>query len=308
MSGFINWPNRGDKNSAADTGQKMFMDKQYIDYLDKYQETIFKLREENKSLIEQVGYIRQDMYRLQSENEAFRRQQSFVQSEREALKKQQLLLQSEKEELKKQQSFVQQERSKFEKEKEKYREQAIKEQGLRKQAEFRLEVAERELREEIKKQSTREEKPQDLQRRKQSHELTEGGKENESKKQIQKELAECSKAIRKMQQMIKETYQFEPCQQLCELLVNIRQKVYTETESIQEDLGCIIETFGIKEYKAEPGDDFDAKYHEQVYGNLLDVKGKKIKQVFSSGFEMSGEIIMKAQVSIEEPETGGVHV
>lgn len=300
MSGFINWYNRGDKNSVTDTGQKIVVEKQYMEYLENCKETVFLLREENSRLMEQAGLMRQDLYRLQSENEAFRKQQSLIQSEKEAVRKDQSFIQSEKEALRKQQSLMQQKRSELEKEKEQCREQMIKEQGLRKQAEFRLEVTERELQEEREKQN--------MQKHIQAPELTVTRKEDENKKQIQKELAECSKAIRKMQQMIKETYQFEPCQQLCELLVNIRQKVYMETESIQEDLGCIIETFGIREYKAKPGDDFDAKYHEQVYGNLLDVKGKKIKQVFSSGFEMNGEIIMKAQVSIGESETGGVHV
>lgn len=280
IMGFINWPNKEDKNGETSMGQKVIIEQQQLEYLNYWAGLGRSLQAEKEQLYQQRELIRQDFNNLQIE----------------------------KEELRKQKEVMQQEKYELQMEKKPYQEQLEREQALRKQAEFKLEVAERELQEELKKQEIKEKELQDLKKQVQVPELPVIQKEDENKKQIQKELAECSKTIRKIQQIIKETYQFEPCHQLCELLVNIRQKVYKEMESIQEDLGCIVETFGIKEYDAVPGNDFDAKYHEQVYSNILDVKGKKIKQVFSSGFEMDGEIIMKAQVSIEEPEIGGAHV
>lgn len=122
---------------------------------------------------------------------------------------------------------------------------------------------------------------------------------NESRQQIQQELAECSKTIRDIQRTIKETYQFKPCRQLCEMLVNIRQNVYKKVEDIQEDLAYVIEAFGIEEYMPKVGDVFEAKCHDQVYSDVLDARGRQIEQVYSEGFKMDGEIILKAQVSVK---------
>lgn len=122
---------------------------------------------------------------------------------------------------------------------------------------------------------------------------------NESKKQLQQELVECSKSIRDMQRVIKELYQFKPCRQLCELLVNIRQNVFQNIDEIQEDLSYVAEAFGICEFEPGVKDRFDPKCHEQVFSNIQDVRGREIEKVFSPGFEMDGEVIMKAQVSIK---------
>lgn len=124
-------------------------------------------------------------------------------------------------------------------------------------------------------------------------------KVNESKQQIQQELLECSKTIRNIQRTIKETYQFKPCGQLCEVLINIRQNVYKKAEDIQEDLEYVIEAFGIDEFVPKSGDIFEAKCHDQVYSNVQDARGKEIEQVYSSGFKMDGEVIVKAQVSVK---------
>lgn len=126
------------------------------------------------------------------------------------------------------------------------------------------------------------------------------GRTNEDKKQIQHELMECSRAIRDIQSAIKETYQFKPCRQLCELLVNIRQNVYTRIEDIQEDLGYVLEGFGIDEFTPQRGDVFEAKCHDQVYSNVQDARGREIERVYSSGFKMDGDVIMKAQVSVKQ--------
>ena len=131
------------------------------------------------------------------------------------------------------------------------------------------------------------------------------GKVNEDRQQIQRELLECSKTIRDIQRAIKETYQFNPCRQLCEVLVNIRQKVYRKVEDIQEDLAYVIEAFGIDEFAPETGDFFEAKYHDQVISNVQDARGKEINRVYSSGFKMDGEVIVKAQVSVKERVHGG---
>lgn len=128
---------------------------------------------------------------------------------------------------------------------------------------------------------------------------------NERKRQIQQELQECSKAIRDIQRAIKETYQFKPCRQLCEVLVNIRQNVYKKAEDIQEDLEYVIEAFGIEEFVSKTGDIFEAKCHDQVYSNIQDARGKEIDRVYSSGFRMDGEVIMKAQVSVKQQVHGG---
>lgn len=123
---------------------------------------------------------------------------------------------------------------------------------------------------------------------------------NEDKKQIQHELMECSRTIRDIQSTIKETYQFKPCRQLCELLINIRQNVYTKIEDVQEDLGYVLEGFGIVEFTPQMGDVFEAKCHDQVYSNVQDARGKEIERVYSSGFRMDGDVIMKAQVSVKQ--------
>ena len=124
-------------------------------------------------------------------------------------------------------------------------------------------------------------------------------KVDESKQQIQQELLECSKTIRDIQRTIKETYQFKPCRQLCEVLINIRQNVYKRVEDVQEDLGYAIEAFGIDEFVPKTGDIFEAKCHDQVYSNVQDARGREIEKVYSSGFKMDGEVILKAQVSVK---------
>lgn len=121
----------------------------------------------------------------------------------------------------------------------------------------------------------------------------------ESKKKIQMELAEISKVIRETQQSIKEAYQFEPCRQLCDLAINIQQKVYNNIEEIQEDLGYVMEAFGISKFEAVSDEVFDAKYHDQVDSNFHDARGRKIDRVYSPGFEIDGEILVKAQVSVK---------
>ena len=121
----------------------------------------------------------------------------------------------------------------------------------------------------------------------------------DSRKLLQQELSECSKSLRDMQRIIKETYQFEPCRQLCELLINIRQNVYQSIDDIQEDLEYVIEAFGINELVPVAGEVFDAKYHTQVYSEMKDARGKEIEKVHAVGFELDGEIIVKAQVSIK---------
>lgn len=123
---------------------------------------------------------------------------------------------------------------------------------------------------------------------------------NRDRSRLQEELLECSKIIRDIQKDIKEMYQFEPCRQLCELLINIRQNVYQNLGDIQEDIGYVIEGFGISEFSPKQGELFDAKYHKQVYSELQDARGKEINCVYASGFEMDGEVIVKAQVSIKD--------
>lgn len=120
-----------------------------------------------------------------------------------------------------------------------------------------------------------------------------------SKKQLQQELMECSKNIRDMQRVIKELYQFKPCRQLCQLLVNIRQNVFNDMDEIQEDLAYVAEAFGVREFQPKAAESFDPKCHEQVRSNVLDARGKEIDKVYSSGFEVDGEVIVKAQVSIK---------
>ena len=122
---------------------------------------------------------------------------------------------------------------------------------------------------------------------------------NKGKKQLQQELMECSKNIRDMQRVIKELYQFKPCRQMCELLINIRQNVFQNTDEIQEDLGYVAEAFGIREFEPNVKDGFDPKCHEQVHSNIQDVRGREIEKVYSPGFEVDGEVIVKAQVSIK---------
>ncbi len=121
----------------------------------------------------------------------------------------------------------------------------------------------------------------------------------ESKKKIQMELAEISKVIRETQQSIKEVYQFEPCRQLCDLAINIQQKVYSNIEEIQEDLSYVIEAFGISKFEAVSDEIFDAKYHDQVESDFYDARGRKIDRVYSPGFQIDGEILVKAQVSVK---------
>ena len=121
----------------------------------------------------------------------------------------------------------------------------------------------------------------------------------ESKKKIQMELAEISKVIRETQQSIKEVYQFEPCRQLCDLAINIQQKVYNNIEEIQEDLSYVIEAFGISKFEAVSDEIFDAKYHDQVGSDFYDARGRKIDRVYSPGFQIDGEILVKAQVSVK---------
>lgn len=124
-------------------------------------------------------------------------------------------------------------------------------------------------------------------------------KTDESKKQLQAELVECSKTIREMQRMIKELYQFEPCRQLCELEVNIQQGVYHNISDIEEELEYILEEFGITVFEVQSGDSFDARYHEQVYSNEKDARGRRIDEVYSKGYTVDGEVILKAQVSVK---------
>lgn len=123
---------------------------------------------------------------------------------------------------------------------------------------------------------------------------------NNNRSRLQEELMECSRIIRDIQKDIKEMYQFEPCRQLCEVLVNIRQNVYQNMGDIQEDIGYVIEGFGISEFSPKQGELFDAKYHKQVYSELQDARGKEINCVYASGFEMDGEVIVKAQVSVKD--------
>lgn len=120
------------------------------------------------------------------------------------------------------------------------------------------------------------------------------------KKQLQEELNECSKKIREMQQTIKILYQFEPCRELCELSINMKQGVYQTVEEIREDLECVIEAFDIKRYEVQSGEIFDVKYHEQVYSNVQDARGREIDKVYSNGYSIDGEIICKAQVSVKQ--------
>lgn len=124
-------------------------------------------------------------------------------------------------------------------------------------------------------------------------------KNKESKKKIQMELAEISKTIRETQQTIKEIYQFEPCRQLCDLAINLHQRVYRSVEEVQEDLDYVIEAFGISKFETVPDEIFDAKYHDQVVSNFYDARGRKIDQVYSPGFQIDGEILVKAQVSVK---------
>lgn len=121
----------------------------------------------------------------------------------------------------------------------------------------------------------------------------------ESRKKIQADLAEISKSIRETQRAIKEMYQFEPCRQLCELAVDIRQNVYKNVEEVQEELEYIIEAFGIRQFEAIAGDSFDAKYHDQVYSNVSDARGREIAFVYSPGYIVDNEVILKAQVCVK---------
>lgn len=125
-------------------------------------------------------------------------------------------------------------------------------------------------------------------------------KNKENKEKLQKQLVECSKSLRDIQQSVKDTYMFTPCKQMCELLINIRNNVYHSISDIQEDFEDVLYAFGINEFKPSIGEMFDAKYHNQVYSNVPDARGKCITRVYSSGFEMDGEIIVKACVSVEE--------
>ena len=123
---------------------------------------------------------------------------------------------------------------------------------------------------------------------------------NKTKKQLQKDLAECSKIIHDIQHAVKEAYQFEPCRQLCELLVNLRQKVYLDLEDVKEDLAYVIEAFEINEFEPAVGETFQAKYHDQSHSRTGDARGRRINRIYASGFEKDGEVIVKAQVSVEE--------
>lgn len=276
--GLINWQNK-DTKKHQETEQVIARDvvvsKQYLEELQKWAD----LGMRSRVYPQYQDRLQQEIYRLQVE----------VKKYQEQLKQQQRL---------------QQENSELKIEHEAFRKKIEQEQELRKQTEFKLRVTKQELQEELEKSEAPETITQRFQKQPQ---LPETKETVDNKKKLQRELSECSKAIREMQYMIKEAYRFEPCRQLCELLVNIRQNVYSEMESIQEDMECVIEAFGIKEYHAVPGNVFDPKYHEQVYSSLRDVKDKKIKAVFSPGFEMDGEIVMKAQVSIDESGTGGAN-
>ena len=122
---------------------------------------------------------------------------------------------------------------------------------------------------------------------------------DERKKQMQAELAECSRRIREMQKDMKELYHFEPCRQLCELEVNLEQGVYHDISHIKEDLEYIMEEFGISEFEVQPGMPFDARYHTQVDSQVKDARGRKIDKVHSKGFQVDGEVIWKAHVSVQ---------
>ena len=61
----------------------------------------------------------------------------------------------------------------------------------------------------------------------------------------------------------------------------------------------MVEAFGINEFKPAVGEPFDAKYHDQVYSDRQDARGREIEQVYASGFEVDGEVIVKAQVRVK---------
>lgn len=124
------------------------------------------------------------------------------------------------------------------------------------------------------------------------------GDQSQIRRQLQQELAESSRRLREIQNLIKESYQFEPCRQLCEVILAIRQKVYQSEADIQEDLGYVAEAFGITEFQAFPGDSFDPRYHEQVHSDFMDARGREIAQVYTAGFQMDSEILIKARVSV----------
>lgn len=321
----INWQSKDSKKNVRGTEQgtdamNIVVDRRYFEELQIYAELGMR---SNQQLQEQLALqrkLQEENCRLQTEakqhqealeyqkklQEENRRLQAEVKHHRKTLEYQEKL----REENYRLQAEIKQYQEKLKSQKkyqenEDYRKKIEQEQELRKQAEFKLRVTKQELQEELKRRETRGMVPQSPQKLPQFSEIKAADETVDNKKKIQRELSECSKAIREIQHMIKEAYQFEPCRQLCELLVNIRQKVYTEVESIQEDMICVIEAFGIKEYGAASGDAFDPKYHEQIHSSVTDVKGKKVKEIFSMGFEMDGEVIMKAQVSIGEPGTGG---
>lgn len=120
-----------------------------------------------------------------------------------------------------------------------------------------------------------------------------------AKKNLALDVGECMKAMRDIQKQIRETYEFEPCRRLCELARNIQQGAYINMDDVSEDLGYIMEMFGIISFDACQGENFDAKKHEQVKTHFADARERKIEKQYSPGYEKDGEIIMKAQVSVQ---------